>query len=100
MLVVALIVLLTEFASNTATTAALIPMLAAFAPATGIDPLLLVVPATFAASCAFMMPVATPPNAIVFGSGYLRISQMVKSGFWLNLIAVVLVSTVSYFWLA
>lgn len=100
LLVVALIVFVTEFTSNTATTAALIPMLAAFAPAAGIHPLLLVVPATFAASCAFMMPVATPPNAIVFGSGYLRIPQMVKAGFWLNLIAVVLVSTVSYFWLA
>ncbi len=98
-LVVALIVFLTEFASNTATTAALIPMLAAFAPVFGIHPLLLAIPATFAASCAFMMPVATPPNAIVFGSGCLHIAQMVKSGFWMNLVAIALVTVVSYFWL-
>ena len=99
-LVVALIVFLTEFASNTATTAALIPMIAAFAPVFDIHPLLLVMPATFAASCAFMMPVATPPNAIVFSSGCLRISQMVKAGFWMNLAAIALVTLVGYFWIA
>ena len=99
MLVVALVVFLTEFASNTATTATLVPLLAAFAPVFDIHPLLLLLPATFAASCAFMMPVATPPNAIVFGSGYLRIAQMVKAGFWMNLVAIALVSFVGYFWI-
>ena len=97
-LVVALVVFLTEFASNTATTATLVPLFAAFAPIFDVHPLLLLMPATFAASCAFMMPIATPPNAIVFGSGYLRISQMVRAGFWMNLVAIMLVSSVSYFW--
>ena len=98
-LVVTVVVFLTEFASNTATTAALVPVFAAFAPVFGIHPLLLVMSATFAASCAFMMPVATPPNAIVFGSGHLRISQMVKAGFWINLAAIMLVTFVGYFWI-
>ena len=60
------------------------------------NPLLLVVPAALSASCAFMLPVATPPNAIVFGSGYVTIPQMVKSGFGLNLIGVVLISALTY----
>ena len=100
LLVVALIVFLTEFASNTATTAALVPMLAAFAPVFDIHPMLLIIPATFAASCAFMMPVATPPNAIVFGSGRLHVSQMVKAGFWINLAAIAVVTLVGYFWVS
>jgi sodium-dependent dicarboxylate transporter 2/3/5 len=62
----------------------------------GVDPLLLLVPATIAASCAFMMPVATPPNAIVFGSGHVAIGQMIKAGLWLNLIGVVLIPLLMY----
>jgi sodium-dependent dicarboxylate transporter 2/3/5 len=90
--VVAGIVFLTELTSNTATTATLVPLLAAIAPGLGIDPLQLVVPAALAASCAFMLPVATPPNAIVFGSGWLSVADMSRAGFWLNWIAIVLIT--------
>ncbi len=90
------VIFLTELTSNTATTATLLPILAGLAPSLGIDPLLLLIPAAIAASCAFMMPVATPPNAIVFGSGYLTIPQMCKAGFWLNLIGVALVTILAY----
>ena len=85
---------LTEFTSNTATTEMILPLLAAISKATGIHPLLLMIPAAISASCAFMMPVATPPNAIVFASGKIRIAQMVKVGILLNLVAVVIVTTV------
>ncbi len=94
--VVALIVFLTELTSNTATTATLIPILAAVAPALGLEPLALAVPAAIAASCAFMLPVATPPNAIVFGSGRVRILEMSRAGLWLNLIAIVVVTAAGY----
>ncbi len=94
--VVALIIFLTELTSNTATTTALVPMLAAMATGLGVDPILLIIPATIAASCAFMLPVATPPNAIVFGSGLLRIPQMARAGLWLNLCGIFLVSIVCY----
>ncbi len=97
MAVVALIVFLTELTSNTATTATLVPILAAVAPALGLEPLALAVPAAIAASCAFMLPVATPPNAIVFGSGRVRIREMSRAGFWLNLIAIVTVTFLAYF---
>ena len=70
----------------------LLPVLAAAAEGLQLDPLLLVLPATLAASCAFMMPVATPPNAIVFGSGELQIRQMCRAGIWLNLIAIVVIT--------
>ena len=100
LLVVALVVFLTEFTSNTATTAVLIPVFASFAPLLDIPPLLLLIPATFAASCAFMMPIATPPNAVVFSSGHIRIPQMVRAGFWMNLAAVGLITCISWLWLA
>jgi len=90
------VIFLTELTSNTATTATLVPILAGIASGLAVPPELLIVPATIAASCAFMMPVATPPNAIVFGSGYLTIPQMAKAGFWLNIIGVVLVTTLLY----
>ncbi len=83
-LVVVVIVLLTELTSNTATAAAFLPVLAALAASTATAPMLLLVPATVAASCAFMLPVATPPNAIVYGSGYVEMGQMVRAGIWLN----------------
>lgn len=85
-------IFLTELTSNTATSATLIPVLGAVAPGLGIHPYLLVVPAAIAASCAFMLPVATPPNAIVFASGEVSLREMVKAGLWLNLIAAVLVT--------
>ena len=87
----ALLILLTEVTSNTATTATFLPILGATAVAIDVDPLLLIVPATLAASCAFMMPVATPPNAIIFGSGEITIPRMVRAGLWLNVIGLVLI---------
>lgn len=95
-LVVAVIIFLTEVTSNTATAAAFLPLLGALAVGQGISPVLLTVPAAIAASCAFMMPVATPPNAIVFGSGYMAISDMIRAGFVLNLIGIVLVTLLGY----
>ena len=97
--VVAIITFATEFASNTATTATLLPVFIALALAFDVPPYLLALPATFAASCAFMMPVATPPNTIIFGSGCIRMPQMVKAGFWINLTAILIVSLIGYFWL-
>jgi sodium-dependent dicarboxylate transporter 2/3/5 len=90
------IVFLTELTSNTATAAALIPILAALAPGLGVDPILLIVPAALGASCAFMLPVATPPNAIVFGSGRVGIVEMSRAGFWLNWIGVALITGLTY----
>ena len=91
----AMIVFLTELTSNIATTATFLPVVGAVAIEAGIDPIILTVPITLAASCAFMLPVATPPNAIVFGSGMLGIPRMARAGFALNLIAIVLVSLVA-----
>ena len=88
----AMIILLTEFTSNTATTYTFLPIVGAVAVAASIDPIVLAVPVTLAASCAFMLPVATPPNAIVFGSGMLTIPKMMRAGFVLNLIGIVVVS--------
>lgn len=89
---------LTEITSNTATTQILLPVLAGLAISIKINPYLLMLPATVAASLAFMLPVATPPNAIVFGSGRLKIADMVKTGFWLNMIGVFITTLVSYYW--
>ncbi len=88
---------LTEITSNLATTAMLLPILAPLAIIIDVHPFLLMVGATLAASCAFMLPVATPPNAVVFGSGYLKIPDMVKTGIWLNLISIVIITLVVYF---
>ena len=86
---------LTEVTSNTATASLLMPVLAVTAGATGISPMLLMVPAVLSASCAFMLPVATAPNAIVFGSGKVSIRQMARAGFVLNLIGAVVITGVS-----
>ncbi len=94
--VTTLIIFLTELTSNTATAAMVMPLLSAVAIGLGQNPLLLVVPAAIAASCAFMLPVATPPNAIVFGTGYVTIPQMVRSGFGLNIIGIVLTVGLTY----
>lgn len=96
MAVIALVIFLTELTSNTATTATFIPILAALAPVFDLPPFMLIVPAAIAASCAFMLPVATPPNAIVFGSGHVTIQQMIRAGFWLNLLGVVLITVLVY----
>ena len=95
--VVSFIIFLTELTSNTATTTALVPMFAAMAVGLGIAPITIIIPATIAASCAFMLPVATPPNAIVFGSGLLRIPQMARAGIWLNIIGIFVVTIISHF---
>ena len=92
-----MIIFLTELTSNIATTATFLPVVGAIAIEAGIDPIVLTVPVTFAASCAFMLPVATPPNAIVFGSGMLTIPKMIRAGMMLNLFGIVLVSTVALF---
>lgn len=96
-IVVAGIIFLTELTSNTATTNVMLPILAGAAGGLGVHPYLLVFPAAIAASCAFMLPVATPPNAIVFGSGQISITHMMRAGIWLNLIGIVLVPLVTYF---
>ena len=95
-IVAAVIIFLTEVTSNTATAAAFLPLLGALAMAQDVSPLLLTVPAAIAASCAFMMPVATPPNAIVFSSGHMQISDMIKAGFALNLMGIVVVTLITY----
>ncbi len=90
--VISAVVFLTELTSNTATTATLVPILAALAPALNIHPYTLIIPASIAASCAFMLPIATPPNAIVFGSGHVTSQQMRKTGLWLNLICLTVIT--------
>ena len=94
---VALVIFLTELTSNLATTATLLPVVGAIALQAGLPPILLTVPITIAASCAFMLPVATPPNAIVFSTGAISIPQMVRAGFVLNIIGIVLVTIISLF---
>lgn len=88
---------LTELTSNLATTAMLLPILASMAVALDIHPIYFMVSATLAASCAFMLPVATPPNAVVFGSGKLNITDMVRTGIWMNLFSIVLITLLIYF---
>jgi sodium-dependent dicarboxylate transporter 2/3/5 len=92
---VVLVIFLTELTSNLATTATLLPVLAALALELGVSPVTLTVPVALAASCAFMLPVATPPNAIVFGSGMITIPQMAKAGLVMNLVGIVLLSLVA-----
>jgi len=92
---VALVIFLTELTSNLATTATLLPVMGAIAIQAGMPPLILTVPITVAASCAFMLPVATPPNAIVFATGAISIPQMVRAGVVLNLIGIVIVTLVA-----
>ena len=88
---------LTEITSNMATTAMLLPILVSLAAVLNIHPYILLVSATLAASCAFMLPVATPPNAVVFGSGMIKIEDMVKNGVWMNLISIVIITIFGYF---
>ncbi|MCA9197214.1 MAG: SLC13/DASS family transporter [Planctomycetales bacterium] len=97
LILVAAVNFLTEVTSNLATTSMLLPVLASMATAMHVHPFLFMIGATLAASCAFMLPVATPPNAVVFGSGYLRIPDMVRCGLRLNLFSIVLVTMFVYF---
>ena len=91
-MVVLLVIFLTEITSNTATASLLIPVMGAFALAIQIHPLYLMIAVAVAASYAFMLPVATPPNAIVFSSRQMSISQMARAGFWLNIVGVILIT--------
>ncbi|MEQ8575076.1 SLC13 family permease [Fulvivirga sp.] len=96
-LVITLIVLLmTEVMSNVALVTILIPVIIGVANGININPLLLIIPATLSSSCAFMMPISTPPNAIVFSSGHISMKDMMKAGIWLNLIAVLVIALLSY----
>ncbi len=93
----AMVIFLTELTSNLATTATFLPVMAAVAVETGQDPLLFVVPVTLAASCAFMLPVATPPNAIVFSSGAVSIPRMMRAGFVLNMIGIAVLAVAAMY---
>lgn len=94
---IAMVNFLTEITSNLATTAMLLPVLVALADTIDINAFYLLVGATVAASCAFMLPVATPPNAVVFGSKILKIDDMIKKGFWMNLVSI-LILTAAIYW--
>lgn len=94
--IVALTVFVSELTSNTAQVATMLPLLAAIAPALGVEPQMLLAACTLAASCAFMMPVGTPPNAIVFGTGLVTIPQMVRAGFWLNWVGIFLITGLAF----
>lgn len=90
--VVAIVLFLTEVTSNTATAATFIPILGGVALGIGADPMAFLIPAAFAATCAFMLPVGTPPNAIVFSTGAVTIAQMARGGFVLNLLGILLIT--------
>jgi solute carrier family 13 (sodium-dependent dicarboxylate transporter), member 2/3/5 len=93
----ALVLFLTEITSNTATGTMILPILASLALAINVHPLALMVPAAMAANCAFMLPVGTPPNAIIFATQKITIAEMVRSGFWMNILAIVLIVFGVYF---
>ncbi|GGK07688.1 sodium-dependent dicarboxylate transporter SdcS [Lentibacillus kapialis] len=99
LVVTGMVIFLTEITSNTATANMMYPIMASLAAALGVHPFTVMVAAGVAASSAFMLPVATPPNAVVFGSGYLRIPDMAKAGIALNLFGMLLVTAAIYFWL-
>ena len=95
LLIVTFIIFLTELTSNTATTSTFLPIAASIAIATSISPLSIAIPLVLASSLAFMLPVATPPNAIVYGSGKMTIRDMIKAGFALNIIGIIII-TIAY----
>ncbi|BDW93547.1 SLC13 family permease [Allomuricauda sp. XS_ASV26] len=97
LLIITCVNFLTEVTSNLATTAMMLPVLAPLAITLGVNPYLLMVACTSAASCAFMLPVATPPNAVVFGSGYLRIQDMVRTGFLMNILSIIIMAIAVFF---
>ncbi|AMQ57124.1 SLC13 family permease [Algoriphagus sanaruensis] len=97
LIIIASVNFLTEVTSNVATASMLLPILAAVALKLDLHPFGLMIGATLAASCAFMLPVATPPNAVVFGSGYLQMKDMVKAGLWLNILSILIITLMVYF---
>lgn len=96
LLVTAFALFATELMSNVALATILIPVIATVAHALNIEPALLVIPVTIASSCAFMLPVSTPPNAIVFSSGRIKMNEMIQTGLWFNLLAAIIISLVCY----
>ena len=99
LVLVAFVNFLTEITSNLATTAMLLPILTSIALQLGVHPYSLLVSAAIAASCAFMLPVATPPNAVVFGSGYLKIKDMTRNGLLLNIFSIFFIVIMVYYML-
>jgi sodium-dependent dicarboxylate transporter 2/3/5 len=97
LIIIAAVNFLTEITSNVATASMILPILAAVSYSMGVHPFGLMVGATMAASCAFMLPVATPPNAVVFGSGYLSIPDMFRTGLWMNILSILLITIFTYF---
>jgi sodium-dependent dicarboxylate transporter 2/3/5 len=97
LVITATTVFMSELTSNTAQVATLVPVLAAMAPAIGMNPYVLIFACTLGASSAYMMPVGTPPNAIVFGTGLVRLPQMMWAGFWLNLVGIVVITALVTF---
>lgn len=97
LLATGMVLFLTEITSNTATATMILPVLASLALALDVHPFVLMVPAAMAANCAFMLPVGTPPNAIIFATGKIKIIEMVRNGFWLNIIAMLLIVAAVYF---
>jgi sodium-dependent dicarboxylate transporter 2/3/5 len=97
LIIIAVVNFLTEITSNVATASMILPILAAVSLSMNVHPFGLMVGATLAASCAFMLPVATPPNAVVFGSGYLSIPDMFKAGLWMNIFSILLITLFTYY---
>lgn len=97
LIIVAAVNFLTEITSNLATTAMILPVLATLAINLNVHPYIFMISAALAASCAFLLPVATPPNAVVFGSGMLRVPDMARTGIWMNLISIFIITFISYF---
>jgi sodium-dependent dicarboxylate transporter 2/3/5 len=95
--VTTIVLIMTEFMSNVALITILIPVIIGVAHGLDLNPLILVIPATLASSCAFMMPISTPPNAIVFSSGYVSIKEMMRAGIWLNIISITVISLLCYY---
>ena len=96
LVIVTLVIFLTEVTSNTATTSTLLPIVAGVAVGIGENPFVLVFPTVLAANCAFMMPVATPPNAVVFASGHITMDQLIRAGFRINLLGIVVATLIAY----
>lgn len=92
-----LVVFASELMSNVALAAIIIPVIGGIAVYMKMEPALLVVPVTLAASCGFMLPIATPPNAIVYSSGHIKMKEMIRTGFWINLISIIVITLVSHF---
>ena len=99
LIVITMVILLTELTSNLTTTVTFLPVVASVGVNLGIDPMLLILPLTLSASCAFMLPVATPPNSIVYASGLIPIQKMVRAGIFINLVSIVFLFLLAYFFI-